>query len=521
MSSVNHKGWLFVGLWSTQVFAQQPNIIIILADDLGYSDLGCMGGEINTPHLDQLAKDGILLTHFYTSSRSCPSRASLLTGLYQTRAGIGHMNEPSLNIPAYQGFLSNQSVTIAEILQQNGYRTLMAGKWHVGDAPEHWPNKRGFDSFYGIPSGGGIYFYPSKYLERPIYLNDEMVIPLNIDSSNPDSLWYSTDAFTDYAIRFVRETVAEKENRPFFLYLPYIAPHFPLQAHESDIDKYRNQYNQGYEAIRKERFRKQQRLGIVTPETVLSPNDFPSWDSVVDKENESKKMAVYAAQVECMDRNIGRLIDHLNQLKILDNTIIIFLSDNGASSEMVNRSGNEPVGTAASFMSYGKSWGNVSSTPYRLYKSYNHQGGLLSPCIISWKKGIAQPGQILHQPAHIIDIMPTVLSIANVAYPQRLHDTDLYPLDGKDVSSIIKTNMYDGDRELYFQHMGNAAVINGDWKAVMCYKGDWELYNLKNDPTELHNVCAQNAVLCDSLVKKYNHWSKEYGVLPWPLSIPQ
>jgi arylsulfatase len=232
----------------------RPNIVLILADDMGYSDLSCMGSEIPTPHLDGLARKGVLFTRFYNTSRCCPSRASLLTGLYQTRAGMGHMNTTQLDVAEYQGYLSRNAVTIAEALNESGYATIMAGKWHVGDEPAQWPTRRGFQKFYGIPSGGGLYFYPSEFINRPVYFNENQVVP--------DSGWYSTDAFTDYAFRFVDDSV--REEKPFFLYQAYIAPHWPLQAKEEDIEKFKGKYNKGYDTIRQQRFNRQKEMGIIS-----------------------------------------------------------------------------------------------------------------------------------------------------------------------------------------------------------------------------------------------------------------
>jgi arylsulfatase len=276
---------------------KQPNIVIILADDLGYSDIGCMGGEIETPNLDALAKNGLLFTHCYNASRCAPSRASLLTGLYQHRTGIGHMVE-DYGYTAYRGFLNKKCATIAEVLGETGYTTIMTGKWHVGSDEEHWPDKRGFENYFGSPRGGGYYFYPSKFIDRPLYRNGDLVTP------DPET-FYSTDNFTTEAIQFIEQN--RTSEKPFFLYLAYISPHWPLQAWPEDIAKYDGVYDQGYKAIREKRFERQKELGIIDAKSKLSPPEYEAWDIKTAK-TEARKMAVYAAMVDRMDQNIGKLV---------------------------------------------------------------------------------------------------------------------------------------------------------------------------------------------------------------------
>lgn len=502
-------GILILGCTSSVVGTEtkKPNIIVILADDLGYSDLGCMGSEIPTPNIDRLANTGVLFTHFYNTARCCPSRASLLTGLYQTRAGMGHMNTTHLDVPEYQGTLSRNAVTIAEVLKESGYRTMMTGKWHVGDEPDNWPTQRGFEKFYGIPAGGGLYFYPSKFLDRPVYLNEKQVIP--------ESGWYSTDGFTDYAIRFIEEAAKEKKN--FFLYQAFIAPHYPLQAKDEDIARFRGKYNGGYEPIRLERFKRQKELGIVTPGTILSPAEYPDWSIVENKKEESDKMEVYAAQIYCMDKNIGRLVQSLKDLGIYENTVIIFLSDNGACAEEVNKSKGVRIGGADSFVSYGKNWANVSNTPYRLFKHFNHEGGILTPMIVSWPKGILKTGIITNQPALINDIMPTCLELAGAKYPKNYKGKNIFPVDGESFWSQVSGDRNISERSMYFQHEGNGAMIKGNWKLVRCFKKDWELFYLKDDPAEMNDLNNLDSLKLKKMLNDYNKWEKEYGVLPWPI----
>lgn len=483
-----------------------PNIIIILADDMGYSDLGCMGGEINSPNLDKLAKNGLLFTHCYNASRCAPSRASLLTGLYQHRTGVGHM-VADLGYPSYQGYLNNQCVTIAELLRENGYATIMAGKWHVGDQPENWPDKRGFENFFGIPNGGGLYFYPSRFIDRPIYRNTERVTP---DSTT----FYSTDNFTSEAIQFISGSLSGE--KPFFLYLAYIAPHYPLQAWPEDIAKYEGIYDVGYETIRQNRFARQQELGIVPPELKISPSEHKNWNEVNTKK-EAHNMAVYAAMVDRMDQNIGKLVSYLDSVGELENTLILFLSDNGACAENVNRSPETMAGTGASFVSYGENWANVGNTPYRKFKSQEHEGGILTPMIAHWPRGIKQGNRLIADMVHIIDVMPTCLEVAGVEYPEQFKGNPVLPLDGKSFYPILHSGPYNPKRVLFWEHMGNKAIRVNEKKLVKLNNSPWELYNLEHDPTELENLATREKALADSLENVWNNWAESNGVLDWPI----
>ncbi len=491
----------------TQKAFGKPNIIVILADDMGYSDLSCMGGEIQTPHLDKLANNGVLFTHAYNTSRCCPSRASLLTGLYQHRAGVGFMSS-DLGDPAYQGYLNNQCVTIAEVLKENGYSTIMSGKWHVGNERSQWPDKRGFENFYGIPAGGGLYFYPSKFIDRPIYRNDKLVKP---DSNT----FYSTDAFTDEAMNFIEENKAG--NKPFFLYLAYIAPHYPLQAWPEDIAKYEGKYDEGYEPIRQKRYEKQKRLNIISEETALSHPDFPAWNKMENQEKEARKMEVYAAQVDRMDQNIGKLIKKLEDMGELENTVIFFLSDNGACAEEVNRSPGAEIGTVNSFVAYGENWANVGNTPYRLYKSMEQEGGILTPLIVHWPEGIRQSGKLVKETVHINDIMPTCLDIARATYPEKYNEHAIVPVDGKSFAGMFQEQNTPIHDSLYWEHKGNKAVRVGDMKLVKLRNQPWELYNLAKDPTELYDLSALQPGLTDSLEGAWSHWANRNGVKEWPV----
>jgi len=501
---------IFASCQEEEQMAERPNIIVILADDMGYSDLGCMGSEIKTPNMDALANDGLLFTNFYNTSRCCPSRASLLTGLYQHRAGVGAMNH-DLGTPSYQGYLNDKCVTIAEVLEENDYYTIMSGKWHVGDERSQWPDKRGFQEFYGIPKGGGLYFYPSEFIDRPIYRNNDQVFP------DPES-FYTTDNFTDEAIQFIKN--GEEKDKPFFLYLAYIAPHFPLQAWPDDIAKYEGVYEKGYEPIRKQRFSRQKEIGLVSTDLTLSPSDFQSWDSLENKHEEARKMAVYAAQVDRMDQNIGKLIQALEEEGKMDNTLILFLSDNGACAQEVNRSPDAEVGGADSFVAYGQNWANVSNTPYRLYKSMTHEGGIRTPLIAHWPDGIKGSGQIIREVAHINDILPTCLAVAGAKYPDTYEGREILAHDGRSLAGIFAQQENDSEDSkisaedvLYWEHIGNQAIREENWKLVKRGNQTWELYNLSQDPTELNDLSLAYPDKASSLEMRWQSWADSVGVM--------
>ncbi|WP_373497615.1 arylsulfatase [Aquiflexum sp.] len=491
-----------------------PNIIIIMADDMGYSDIGFFGAEIATPNIDQLAKNGLVMTQFYNTSRCCPSRTALLTGLYQHEAGIGNM-VGDMGHPSYQGYLNEKCVTIAEALRSNGYTTLMSGKWHVGGERANWPRQRGFDRFFGFPSGGGVYFFPIRS-GRQVILDDD---PVPLDTAN----FYSTDAFTDYAIQFIDEHMASKEtaNAPFFLYLPHIAPHFPLQAREEDIQKYRGSYKEGFSSIRAKRYQKLKASGIV-PEgfELTDPDDqVLDWNALSEAEKDTfdLKMSVYAAQMTSMDRGIGELVSRLREHEILDNTLIIFLSDNGGTHEAIDNAefSGGPIGSRNSFVSYSRSWANVSNTPFRMYKHWVHEGGISTPLIMHYPAMIKEP-KINHEVGHIMDIMPTLLELTQTEYPTSYKGHDILPLRGKSLLPLMEGNKREGHEYLFWEHQGNKAVRKANWKMVQKKgSGEWELYEMNIDRTELKDVSGLYPDVVVELEQKYNEWAADAGVLPW------
>ncbi len=486
----------------------RPNIILILADDMGFSDLGCYGGEIETPVLDGLATNGLRMTQFYNASRCCPTRASLLTGLYPHQANMGFMQE-DCNVPGYGGFLPDNALTIAELLKENGYETAMSGKWHVGNDPAHWPTQKGFDRFFGFPHHGGEYFAP--------FISDQF-ITYGDSIVSPEKDFYSTDAINDNATMFVEEMVAEEA--PFFLYLAHVAPHFPLQAKEVDIKKYRGTYSEGFAAIRDKRFERQKTLGIIPSDYPISEIDpkAPRWDDLSEGEKDDfdLRMAVYAAQIDAMDQGIGRLIAKLKALEQLDNTIIVFLSDNGGTREdYSNPDFPAPIGEAESFACYKLPWANVSNTPYRMFKHWGYEGGIKTPFIVHYPK-MVQKGTLNDQPGHIIDIMTTFADLAGVSYPKTFQNNPITPMEGKSLLPILKGKTRDGHQGIFWEHEGNQAARMGDWKWVSTYPAYAdELYDLSKDPVENDNVAAAHPEQLNLLKNEWQKWADRVGVRPW------
>ncbi|MBL4559355.1 MAG: arylsulfatase [Labilibaculum sp.] len=489
---------------------QRPNILLILADDMGYSDLGCYGSEIKTPNLDRLADNGVRMTQFYNAARCCPSRASLLTGLYQHQAGVGHMDK-DIGTPAYQGYINKTSVTLAEALKVNGYNTYHVGKWHVGEEFENWPIERGFNRAWG-PVGGSINYFKPK--PRKVIALD------NNRWFAPDSGFYMTNAMGDFAISFLDEEVDKPE--PFFMYLAFTAPHWPLQALPEDIAKYQGKYMQGFEEIRKQRFERMKKLGVIDRNTKLSPldQDSPDWDSLSQEEKKrwDLRMAVYAAMLDNMDQNIGRVIVKLEKMDELDNTLIIFLSDNGGCAERINfKERNElssETGTPESFDSYEYPWANVSNTPFRQYKKWSHEGGVSTP-LIAWWNGKIKP-QINRTSGHIIDLMPTLIDVAGGAYPKEYNGNAITQEEGISLLPLFEGENMKDTRLLFWEHEGNAAVRDGKWKLVKEYNIDkWELYNIDEDRSELDDLSEKYPKKVQELIAKWNEWSDRVGVRPF------
>jgi arylsulfatase len=503
---------------------RRPNVLLILCDDMGFSDLGCFGSEIRTPNLDRLAAGGLRMTQFYNAARCCPTRASLLTGLYQHQAGVGRM-VGNQGTPEYQGYLNDRCVTIAEALKPAGYRTYMSGKWHVGDEKGHWPRDRGFERYFGLVNGASNYFNNVYYRDPSrgltILLDDE---PFDVPATS-EAMWrrnegfYMTDAFTDYAIEFLDGH--EGSDQPFFLYLAYNAPHWPLHAFPEDIDKYRGRYDMGWDRLRQQRYARQRELGVVDETVKLSPRnpEVPGWEDASDKVKAEfeLEMAIYAAVIDRMDRNIGRVVDTLRTMGQLDDTLILFMSDNGGchTTPSFKHLQGTPGGPN-SFPCYGFMGANASNVPFRMHKQYIHEGGIATPFIAHYPPAIA-PGRIDNQPGHIIDVMPTLLDLCGATYPATHQGKPTKPLMGISLRPAFEGRKLTREDPLYWEHVGNRGVRIGDWKLV-AKKPDleWELYNMADDRAELNDLSDKHPDKKRKLIQTYETWAETNRVKPWP-----
>ena len=490
----------------------RPNIVIILVDDMGFSDIGCYGSEIETPNLDSLASNGLRFTQFYNSGRCCPTRASLMTGLQPHQVGIGHMTEPPnqpLGIEGpYQGYLNQNCLTLAQVLKSAGYHTLMTGKWHLGHADKgNWPLQRGFDRFYGGISGAFNYFKPG---------GDRGITEGNTPVTTPDG-WYATDAFTDKGISYIEEALQADDN-PFFLYLAYNSPHWPLNAKWNDFSKYRGKYTAGWQALADARFRKQQEIGLFDNSVTPAPLQAPKWDHLPAEKRDQLDaiQAAYAGCIDNIDQNIGKLINYLSDRNELDNTLIFFLSDNGACQEggvfgqgdeqMVK---NPPLETVAG-VRQGLAWANASNTPFRLFKHFVHEGGACTPLIAHWPNGIPgrRNGSFTRQHAYLPDFMATCIELSGATYPDALPT----PVGKSLLPALTSPRKPVHTEPIYWEHEGNAAMRDGDLKLVREYEKPWELYDIGTDRTELENLAETNKVTAEIMIEKWERWAYQTGV---------
>lgn len=540
--------------------APRPNIIVIMADDVGWSDLGCYGSEIATPNLDSLATGGVRFTQFYNTARCCPTRASLLTGLYPHQAGIGHMMG-DYGVDSYRGDLNQRCVTLAEALKPAGYRTYITGKWHVtpGGGPEalkrqhNWPLQRGFDRFYGTIHGAGSFWDPSALVR------DNTLITAANDPDYKPQEYYYTDAISDHATRFIREHAHDHRDKPFLLYVPYTAAHWPMHARESDIAKYRGRYDAGYEAIRAARFAKQKQLGLIPADAVL-PAAAGDWSKVENRAFEARCMEVYAAMLTVMDEGVGRIVAELKASGQYENTVICYLQDNGGCAETNGRIGpfqpraaapslppmaasaqqqnsrpdqtrdGWPVrggygvmpGPADTFVAYGGNWANVSNTPFREYKHWVHEGGISTPLVVHWPAGIGgtRRGKLETQPGHLIDLMATCVDLAGATYPATNKGNSITPLEGVSLRPAFNGQPIARTQPIFWEHEGNRAVRSGAWKLVSKHPGGWELYNLERDRSEQTDLAAREPARVKELSALYDVWAKRVGALPWPVVNP-
>lgn len=509
----------------------RPNLVLIMADDMGYSDIGCFGSEIHTPSLDRLANEGLRITQFYNAARCCPTRAALLTGLYPHQAGIGDM-ESNWGVPSYQGYLNNHCITLAEGLKMAGYATYMSGKWHVGREEEQWPRKRGFDRYFGLIDGASSYFDIKQYRHsekerHPFKImasDDERYFP-------PDSDFYMTDAFTDHAIEFLQYHSATNPDKPFFLYLPFTAPHWPLHAPDSEIEKYRGNYAGGWKKLRENRYERMKKMGLFKNNWSLSPlyvSMIPDWEDLSEAEKQTweLRMAVYAAMIDRMDQNIGRVLQQLKNMGASDNTLVIFIADNGGCHEEIFRSANfvrdstVSIGNPGSFDAYGYPWANVSNTPFQLFKHWTMEGGISTPFIAWWPDKI-KAGKISHGTGHIIDIMPTFLDLADIEYPEKYNNNTLVPCQGQSLLPLLTGMGNYPERILYWEHEGSKAMRKGNWKIVSSphpgnqFDKTWMLFDLDKDRTELFDVRNEYPDVFQAMIHMYRQWEKTAGVLDY------
>ena len=492
---------------------KRPNIIMIVADDLGFSDLGCFGGEIRTPHIDRLASEGLRLTQFYNNAVCNVTRASMLTGL-NPRFGQG-------------GLLRGNMVTIAEVLQQAGYATAMSGKWHLGGFPTR-PIDRGFQEYYGVMIGAVNYFDPT--LPDPPPLKHAGPPDPFVHNGTPIKSvatdYYATDAFVDHAVTQIREL--SKGDKPYFLHLAFTAPHYPMQARPEDIARYKGHYREGYSLLRQERYRRLVELNLISKNWKLPPPDRKlgdtrydlepeAWDALADKEWESAKMEVYAAMVDRMDQGIGRVMAALKASGGDENTLVMFYSDNGgcgsASSAAAYRAFKEgkPIGGKDSYILCGPGWATAQSSPFRRYKTWTYEGGISTPMIVRWK-GRIEPRFNTRAIGHVVDLMPTILDITGVSYPSRFGEKDILPVEGISLKPTLVGDVDQSERELGWALYGSRAYRSGKWKAVWGVSAKkWELYDMQADRTETNDLAAVHPDILRRLIGAWQTWAQRSG----------
>ena len=524
-----------------------PNVLVILADDLGYSDLGCYGGEIPTPNLDRLARAGARFEKVYTSARCCPTRASLLTGLHPHEAGVGDFvsAKPSPNRgPAYTGHLLDDNLTLPELLKQAGYSTWMVGKWHLGSPG---PIQRGFDAYYGyknLQAHSNDQWNSADYVRLPAGTAAELAYEAG--------QFYVTDVFTDYALEFLRQARATKD-KPWFLYLAHSSPHFPVQAPKASIDRHLATYRRGWDVLRAERFARMQALGLIAADAVLPPlslvpveaddaiaNGFsgkpnPAWDSLPAdrREDLARRMATFAAMVEHVDQGVGRILADLERNGELANTLVVFTSDNGACYEWGpfgfdgrSRAGRtdlhvgaalEGMGQAGTHSSYGSAWANLGNTPLAMYKHFCHEGGISAPLIVSWPAGLKPATAWIRSPAHVMDLWPTVAAATGVTAPRERAGRPLRAVSGRSLLPDLRGEAVP-ERGIPTAHEGARGYRLGNWKIVWGKRQSapvtWQLFDLSKDPSEQRDLAAEQPAKLKELADAWMSWARQVGVQP-------
>ena len=547
--------------WSCQTVRAEdrPNIIYIMADDMGFSDIGCYGSEIDTPNLDRLAEDGVRFTQFYNTARCCPTRASLLTGLYPHQAGVGHMMDDR-GFDGYRGDLNRQCVTLAEVLKTAGYRTYMSGKWHVTKVinpnteaeKQNWPMQRGFDQFYGTIHGAGSFFDPNTLTRGNRYISP-FADPEYTKTQMANGEFYYTDAIADHASKFIHKHHQASSEDPFFLYVAFTAAHWPMHAFEKDIAKYQGRYDAGYEAIRRERYERMISLGLIDKSnTELWPMP-EGWKETEHWEWDKRNMEVYAAMIDSMDQGIGRIIESLKNTGQFENTLVCYFQDNGGCAEGYGRGGIggpraaeptlEPLsddylqpnmtptqsrdgfvmrtgkgsmaGPADTAIGYGKGWATVSNTPFREYKHWVHEGGISTPLIAHWPAKITRKGELETTPSHLVDLMATAVDLADASYPATFHEgQQIHPMEGKSLLPAFVGKKIEREA-IYWEHEGNRAVRAGDWKLVAKgAKGKWELYNIAKDRSEQRDLSVEMPGRTKQMAAMWQAYAERSHVLP-------
>ncbi|HEY3392852.1 MAG TPA: arylsulfatase [Lacipirellulaceae bacterium] len=502
----------------------RPNILVILLDDMGWSDFGCYGSEIPTPHIDALAAGGLRFTQFYNTARCSPTRASLLTGLYPHQAGMGHLdNTIHENSKGTQGRLRDDCVTMAEVLGGAGYFTIMTGKWHLGQNNGTPPWSRGF--MRSLNSAIGETYFPNQKQRREhgLHLNGKRY---ELDDPLFGKNWYGPDLLTEWGLKFVDEAKASK--KPFFWYLAHSSLHFPLMAPQEDIDRYRGKYLAGWDELRRERHRRQIEMGLVDSNWRLAdrPPDVPAWDSLsrTEKDRFDHIMAIYAAMLDRVDRSIAALVDGLAQRGMLDNTLILIVADNGGNAESGPRGrleGEQPGGPQ-SVVFLGQPWATLANTPFRRYKHFTHEGGIATPLVAHWPGGIPKErnGKLEHQPGHLIDIMPTAVAVSSASYPNEFNGHEIQPMEGVSLLPAFAGQPLVRKEPIFWEHEGNRAVRDGKWKLVMKLRGQWELYDTQVDRTESRDLIEDQPELAKELIAKWEAWAERSDVDEWPGPAP-
>ncbi|MBA4062450.1 MAG: arylsulfatase [Isosphaera sp.] len=535
----------------------KPNVVVVLADDMGFSDLGCYGGEIATPSIDALARNGLRFTQFYNCARCCPTRASFLTGLYPHQAGVGHMMDDKGH-DGYRGDLGRRTATLAEALKPAGYRSYAVGKWHVTKAvtagpKDNWPLRRGFDRFYGTISGAGNFYDPFGLVR------DDTPVSPHADPGYKPAAYYYTDAITDHAVRFLADHAKDHPAKPFFLYVAYTAAHWPMQAPDDEVAKYTGKYDGGYGPVRKARLERAGALGLVDPKQGMCPQA-GDWDKVADKRREAACMEVYAAMVTRMDRGVGAIAAELKRTGRLDDTLVLYLQDNGGCAETVGRGKTKdrvdgprpdkptfparppewttqsiipvqtrdgyPVrqgpgvvpGPADTYVAYGEGWANVSNTPLREYKHWVHEGGISTPLVAHWPNGVpaARRGGLVTDPGHLVDVMATCLDLAGAKPPAGTPAPE-----GVSLRPALAGKPLARSAPLFWEHEGNRAVRDGRWKLVAKHNHPWELYDLPADRVEGRDLAAAQPGRVKEMAAAWDAWAARVGVRPWPVMPPK